>query len=196
MIKRYWVHYGAQRIFFFFNDDKFFNLYDPRNETLSKFNYFIRNMILDGSPPEEYFIPHKTSRASATPEIKRDLVEVPCRYGKIIREALQYQGKRQRHYVVLKALVESVETNFVMCELPLWTENGETTGHVDLIEISRDKPPYIWIWDLKPFSSQTGHTHYTGQLEMYRVMLGQHLNVDFRNIGLGWFDDVQETTIW
>lgn len=195
MIHKSFFHYGQTYYHLQYNSDKFASLYNPQNSAISALRRFIVDTVLDSGVPNEFFN-ETAQRSHKMPPTNADKIPQPTRYKAIIDDALKNRGKYERHYVVQKYLVESPNTNFVLSELPLWAETGATTGHVDLVELGLFNPPYIWLWDYKPNSSRTESINASGQLGMYRVLLAQHLGIDDRLIGIGQFDEVEESIFW
>lgn len=188
LVSRNFNHYGMW-YHFFGNLDKFYPLVNGQHRA---FRQFIYEVILPKKVPDEYFT-DETERCSGSDNIECVVQERPSRYKRIIEKALEDRGERQAHYVVLKALVESMKTNFVCCELPVWLPDGKRVGHIDGIEFAEGNPS-IFVWDYKPFCSN-GNEDASGQLTMYKLILAQLLKIPLEEIGCGWFDNAMEVIV-
>ena len=185
--QRIFEHYG-QTFHSFVNVTKLEKLKQYSESTL-RLADFITDVILDDRIPHEYFTEDKP-RCSSLKPLKCVVTERPSRYRNIILKALQNRGNREKHYVVLKALVENPETNIVICEMPVWSINGQMLGHIDCIELTQGNPS-IWIWDYKPYSDIDP----SGQICMYQILLSQLIQVPIFQIGIGWFNEIEEVVI-
>ncbi len=195
MMAKHFFHYNTTHYHLQYNNQKFASLYNPQNSAISSLRHFIVDTVLGFGVPDEFF-KEGVQRSHRMEPVNIDKICQPTRYKTIIDEALRNRGTHERHYIVQKYLVEDPRTNFVVSELPLWSVGGETTGHVDLVELGLFNPPYIWLWDYKPNSSRTESINASGQLSMYRALLAQHLGIDDRLIGIGQFDNVVESIFW
>ena len=186
MLEMRHFHHYTQHFHHFTNTEKLEKL--CTNEVTLKFKQFITDTVLAHKVPDEFFTNDK-QRCSSQKIREGYIVEKPSRYRKIIETALANQNGRERHYVVLKALVENVATNVVSCEVPVWSENGETVGHIDCVEIFPLGIPQIFVSDFKPHAETELPL---GQVLMNKILLAQLCEIPLRNIGMLWFDQIGE----
>ena len=194
IIERMWLHYsGTQRFFTFINARKVLDFYESNaSEYAEKVVEFIYNYLIKRNVPDKEFTNDK-NRCSSMGEYPCNVLERPSRYKKIIEKALANKGEKEAHYVVLKALVESYETNIGLCEIPIWSGNYATVGHIDAIELYEGKGnPTIAILDFKP---QLPNESFSGQVQLYRYLFAELLDIPLSEIAGGAFNNVQETMI-
>lgn len=185
IIQRKFFHYGLWRTTFihYHKIQKF--LHYPE---VSRFDDFLRNIVLSDKMPNEYFETGKRVTSLKIQKRVRVITESPSRYKQIIQTALAERKGRGGHYIVLKALIENHDTNIVICELPIWSRDGTIVGHIDAIELSTEVPNII-IWDYKPRASKTDAYM---QVSMYRKLFCDLLGIAQEKVGIGWFDEVVE----
>jgi len=164
------------------------------NEHHKKFRDFIVDVLLEKKVPDECFI-ERSGSITASSRGTRDctILQNTSRYKYIIKNSLKNLHGRQRHYVVLKHLVEHDLTNAVVCEVPVWKKNDppnkHAAGHIDMIEFF-EKTPSIVIQDYKPMAFQIDPP--SGQLLFYQSMISQMLDIPYSEVGIGYFDEVVE----
>ena len=158
-------------------------------EEAIKLRRFLTETVAERKVPDHFFDIEGNPRCSSEPSINCFVDIVPNEWRKIIEEAIATKGDREKHYVVLKALVESSETNVVACEIPVWTVgSGYYTGHVDCLSLNQ-KMPQIVVNDFKPRLT-VGEDGGFGQLRMYKTLIAQLLEVAFDNIQCVLFDHI------
>ena len=187
----HFFHYGSQHFSTLVNMTKLRKL--CKNEYHRKFVDFVENQLLTKNIPDGYFI-ERSKRASGIPEVKSILDTRPSRYKPIIDAALRNLNGRERHYVVQKYLVTNSCTDYVVSEFPVWNEyaNPPTSGHIDVIEMTEGNPSII-LADYKPWCLQIVPP--TGQLNFYKILFSQLLEIPFNEIGLLYFDEIAEIYI-
>jgi hypothetical protein len=180
--QRKFFHYGLWRTTYVNHNKLQKFLHNPE---VSRFDAFLRDVVLSDKMPNEYF---ETGRRVTSLQIEKRvgvITESPSRYKKIIQTALAERRGRGRHYIVLKSLVENPSANIVICEMPVWSKDGDIVGHIDAIEV-KNETPHIIIWDYKPRASKTNA--YT-QVSMYKELFCDLLGISHENVGIGWFDE-------
>ena len=189
IIKRAYNHYGMW-FHTYLNADKLEH-FSNKNEVLFKFTNFMLRNVVRNRVPDQYFT-EEADRCYNFGEVDCTVFERPSRYKDIIEKALANKGDRQQHYVVLKALVESPKTNFVICELPIWLTGGKRVGHIDAIELSEEKPS-IFNWDFKPHNATDIDA--SGQVSVNALILATMLKIPLTEIKSGWFDETAEVLL-
>jgi len=193
IIHRVWIHYG-QKYETFLNVKKLINLSRKIDSAyMNKIIDFIIQYIVKRNVPNKEFTNDK-NRCSLIKKINCDIFERPSRYKSIIKQALkEVDDTTKRHYYVLKRLVEDENNNMVICEIPIWSKNYITVGHMDIWELCEGNPT-LMIWDYKP-KLHIDERGFTGQLMMYKILTCELLDLPYREVGIGAFNEVMEVLI-
>lgn len=189
-IKRTYNHYG---MYFnsFINVGKLYNYYHKygeENENVEKLVMFIWKYIINKEVPDQEFTNDK-NRCSSMAHIDMLTVEKSSRHEKLIKKALFKKEDREAHFVVLRELVRHPDTGIFACEIPVWTDNFHTVGHVDCLELLNGNP-FLFVWDYKPQLHVS--EKWTGQVMMDRILLSDLTDVPMYEIGGGAFNQVME----
>lgn len=156
------------------------------NEFHEKFIQWVKDYMIDWNVPDELFRKGVDRCSGFKVDTSKILVDRrSSRHKAIIENALAHKKKREAHYVVQKYLVRHPLTNWVISEVPFWSQRPRV-GHLDIVGFV-DGNPSLMFGDYKPkLLSNQGQG--LGQLQLYQVMGAKLMEIPLREIGCMTFD--------